>query len=77
MAIGINKNCDDPQAKRSKEYRQTLRDVLNERLLPLKVPVVLGLPFGHIPLNATLPVGVQTTLDGVKGDLVITEPAVG
>jgi muramoyltetrapeptide carboxypeptidase len=77
VAIGINKDCDDPKAKRSKEYRQTLRDVLKEGLLPLKVPVVVGLPFGHIPLNATLPVGVRATLDGVKGDLLITEPAVG
>ena len=77
VAIGINKNCDDPKGKRAKEYRQTLNDVLEERLLPLRVPVVVGLPFGHIPLNATLPVGVRATLDGVKGGLVITEPAVG
>ena len=60
----------------AREYRQTLEDVFRERLLPLKVPVVTGLPFGHIPLNATLPVGVRATLDAVKGDLVIAEPAV-
>jgi hypothetical protein len=36
----------------------------------------LSLPFGHIPLNATLPVGVRATLDAVKGDLTIDEPAV-
>jgi muramoyltetrapeptide carboxypeptidase len=76
IAIGINAGCEDPKAKRCKEYRQTLADVCRERLLPLKVPVVTGLPFGHIPLNATLPVGVRATLDAVKGDLVITEPAV-
>ncbi len=76
IAIGINVNCKDPKAKRAKEYRQTLEDVFKERLLPLKVPVVAGLPFGHIPLNATIPVGVRATLDAVKGDLIITEPAV-
>jgi muramoyltetrapeptide carboxypeptidase len=76
IAIGINAGCSDPKAKRAKEYRQTLEDVFRERLLPLKVPIVAGLPFGHIPLNATLPVGVQTTLDAVQGDLLITEPAV-
>jgi muramoyltetrapeptide carboxypeptidase len=76
IAIGINANCHDPKAKNSKEYRQTLEDVFRERLLPLKVPVVAGLPFGHIPLNATLPVGVRVTLDAVKGDLTIDEPAV-
>ena len=76
IAIGINANCHDPKATHAKEYRQTLGDVFRERLLPLKVPVVTGLPFGHIPLNATLPVGVRATLDAVKGDLTIDEPAV-
>jgi muramoyltetrapeptide carboxypeptidase len=76
VAIGINAGCKDPKARNSKEYRQTLEDVFKERLLPLKVPVVAGLPFGHISLNATLPVGVRVTLDGNKGDLLISEPAV-
>jgi muramoyltetrapeptide carboxypeptidase len=76
VAIGINANCFDPKAKKAKEYRQTVEDVLKERLLPLKVPVVAGLPFGHIPLNATLPIGVRATLDGVNGDLIIEEAAV-
>src|SRR5207302_6150234 len=62
IAVGINKNCTDPKLKRAKEYRQTLEDVLRERLLPLKVPMVSGLPFGHVPYNATLPVGVSATL---------------
>jgi muramoyltetrapeptide carboxypeptidase len=76
IAIGVNANCQDPKAKNAKEYRQTLEDVFGERLLPLKVPIVAGLPFGHIPLNATLPVGVRVTLDALKGDLTIDEPAV-
>ena len=76
IAIGINANCHDPKARNAKEYRQTLEDVFRERLLPLKVPVVSGLPFGHIPLNATLPIGVRATLDALKGNLVIAEPAV-
>ena len=76
IAIGINANCHDPKARNAKEYRQTLEDVFRERLLPLRVPVVTGLPFGHIPRNATLPVGLRATLDAVKGDLVIAEAAV-
>lgn len=76
IAIGINAHCRDPKARKAKEYRQTVEEVFTERLLPLNVPIVAGLPFGHVPGNATLPVGVQTTLDGVHGDLLITEPAV-
>jgi len=75
VAIGINANCGD-KAKKSKEYRQTMEDVMRDRLLPLKVPIVTGLPFGHIPLNATLPIGVRARLDGIKGDLIIEEAAV-
>jgi muramoyltetrapeptide carboxypeptidase len=76
VAVGINKNCKDPKARKSKEYRQTVEDVFKERLLPLGVPVVSGLPFGHVRWNATLPVGVKALLDGARGDLVITEAAV-
>jgi len=76
VAVGINEACVDPNATKAREYRQTLQDVLKERLLLLKVPVVAGLPFGHVPFNATLPIGIQATLDGNKGDLVITESAV-
>lgn len=76
ITIGINKNCEDPNAKTMKEYRQTLEDILRERLLPLKIPVVMNLPFGHVPVNATLPVGIKVTLDATKGRLIITESAV-
>jgi len=75
IAIGLNADCEDPKAKTAKEYRQTLEDVLRERLLPLKVPVLLGLPFGHTPLNATLPVGIRARLDANRGVLSLTEPA--
>ncbi len=76
IAVGINADCEDPKAKDAKEYRQTLEDVLRERLLPLKVPLVMDLPFGHVPTNATLPFGAKATLDAQAGDLIIEEAAV-
>jgi muramoyltetrapeptide carboxypeptidase len=76
VAVGINKDCEDPDAAKTKEYLQTLDDVLKDRLTPLGVPVVTGLPFGHVALNATLPVGIPATLDGDNGDLIINEAAV-
>src|SRR5207248_590536 len=36
IAIGLNKNCRDPNAKK-KEYRQTVADVFRERLTPLRI----------------------------------------
>jgi muramoyltetrapeptide carboxypeptidase len=76
VAVGINKDCLDPDAKPGGEYRQSAEDVIKERLSLLGVPVVTGLPFGHTTLNATIPVGVRATLDGKRGDLIITEAAV-
>ncbi|HSY43284.1 MAG TPA: LD-carboxypeptidase, partial [Candidatus Acidoferrum sp.] len=76
VAIGTNKDCIDPDAAKSKDSQQSLEEVLRDRLLPLGVPVVTGLPFGHVHDNATLPMGLQATLDGVNGDLIINEPAV-
>lgn len=76
IAVGINKNCTDSKAKKCQEYRQTLDDVLKERLSPLNIPIVTGLPFGHVRHNATLPVGVRALLDADKGELSIVEAAV-
>jgi len=76
IAIGINHNCRDPKAGRRREYRQSMEDVFRDRLMPLKKPVVSGLPFGHVRQNATLPIGVQAVLDGNQGDLTVSEPAV-
>jgi muramoyltetrapeptide carboxypeptidase len=76
VAVGIHQNCRDPKAARSREYRQTVDDVIRERLLPLGVPLVTGLPFGHLPTNATLPVGAEVELDADRGRLRLLEPAV-
>ncbi len=76
VAVGVCRGCVDPKAARAGEYRQSVEDVLRERLRPLNVPVVIGLPFGHIAHNATLPVGGRAMLDANKGDLIITQAAV-
>lgn len=76
VAVGVNRDCEDPGAHGAKEFRQSSMDVIKERLSNLRVPVVVGLPFGHMAVNATIPVGARALLDGDKGDLVITEAAV-
>jgi muramoyltetrapeptide carboxypeptidase len=76
VAVGLNADCEDPKAKVTTEYRQSLEDVLKERLLPLKIPVVTGLPFGHVPDNGTLPVGIMVELDAERGELNFLGPCV-
>ena len=76
VVVGVNQDCDEPADAKAKEYKQSPADVLQERLKPLGVPVVMGLPFGHQPVNATIPIGVRARLDANQGDLIITEAAV-
>jgi muramoyltetrapeptide carboxypeptidase len=76
VAVGVNAKCEDDKPNPSGEYRQTGADVVKERLAALRVPVVTGLPFGHVDLNATIPVGVRARLDGQRGDLILLESAV-
>jgi muramoyltetrapeptide carboxypeptidase len=76
VAVGVNQDCDDPGKKKPKEFQPTGADVVRERLAALRVPVVIGLPFGHMDLNATVPVNAMARLDGRRGDLIITEAAV-
>ncbi len=75
FALGIFDRCSyRPEEAR---HKQTLRDVILDRLRPLKKPIVMGLPFGHVPYNSTLPFGAHATLDATKGDLLFEEIGVG
>lgn len=77
VAVGVNRDCEDDNKERMiDEYRQSSADVMAERLQSLGVPVVMGLPFGHVDLNATIPVGAHARLDADNGDLIILESAV-
>jgi|CXWL01.1.fsa_nt_gi muramoyltetrapeptide carboxypeptidase len=50
--------------------------VLATYVAPLGVPVVMGLPIGHIAAQWTIPVGVRAALDADAGTLALLEPAV-
>lgn len=51
-------------------------EVLTTYFGPLGIPVVAGLPIGHIEDQWTLPVGVRARLDASRGELAILEAAV-
>ncbi|HEY6541416.1 MAG TPA: LD-carboxypeptidase [Ktedonobacteraceae bacterium] len=56
-------------------HTKNLEEMLEERLGPLGVPILYPLPFGHGDRFATLPLGVQATLDASTCSLTIDEPA--
>jgi muramoyltetrapeptide carboxypeptidase len=49
-----------------------MEEVLRERLLDLKIPVVANLPVGHGRPNLALPLGRWARLDGERGTLAVT-----
>ncbi len=56
---------------------RSLEDVLEQHLGSLGVPVIYGLPLGHGPHLASIPLGVMATLDADERTLTIDEPGVG
>jgi muramoyltetrapeptide carboxypeptidase len=56
-------------------HSKTLEEVLAGRLGHLGVPVLYNLPLGHGATLATLPLGVEATLDADARTLTIDEPA--
>jgi muramoyltetrapeptide carboxypeptidase len=76
IAVGVNRDCEDTDEAKQTEYRQSSADVFKERLSELGVPVVVDLPFGHVDLHATIPIGARARLDGDNGDLSVLEAAV-
>jgi muramoyltetrapeptide carboxypeptidase len=73
VAVGEFTEMADPVA--ASGAAPSLEGLLLETLGPLRVPVVMGLPFGHGTQNWTLPLGVRARLDAGSGSLTILEPA--
>jgi muramoyltetrapeptide carboxypeptidase len=72
IALGGFTECPDAPGAGLPEPMEVLR----ERLSGLGIPVLAGLPFGHLPHHWTLPLGVRARLDSSEQTLEILEPAV-
>lgn len=72
IALGVFNDCqpkpDGPSF--------SLPDALRDRLGALGIPVVYGIPFGHVSYQATLPYGIQAELNADALRLSILESAV-
>ena len=67
VALGIFKDCDSQKEEEDYEDKASLYEVLKERLSVLGVPVLYGLPLGHVKENGTLPLGIRGVLKTDKG----------
>jgi muramoyltetrapeptide carboxypeptidase len=75
LLVGEMDRCDWREDRPETPRTRSLEDVLEERLEPLGVPVLYRLPLGHGKHLATLPLGVQATLDADRGRVTIDQPA--
>ena len=67
--------CTNAAPKRP-EKSLSLEEVFQDLLGSLKVPVLLGAPFGHGPRKATYPLGARALVDGDEARLYLTESGV-
>jgi muramoyltetrapeptide carboxypeptidase len=70
IILGAFTGCEESDGDVSR------REVFEDYLAPLGVPVLAGYPAGHVADQATLPFGVRVRLDASAGKLAILEPAV-
>lgn len=71
IALGGFTDCEDERYP-----DRPLRRLVEELLGGLGIPVVLGLPFGHVDDNRPWPMGGRAALDGARGELELLESAV-
>jgi len=57
------------------EVSPTWQEIVEERLISLGKPTIIGFPIGHNPENMTLPLGARAKLDADRGTLECLEPA--
>jgi len=66
--------CTDCEPEGSRGF--TMKEVIQQHILPLEIPALMGMDIGHDPYNLTIPVGVKASLDADKGVLSLLEPGV-
>jgi muramoyltetrapeptide carboxypeptidase len=76
FVVGELKDCDWSEKRPEAPRNRSIEDVLERCLAPLGVPVLYKLPLGHGKHLATIPLGVQATLDAEARTLTIDEPGV-
>ncbi|MFY0652001.1 MAG: LD-carboxypeptidase [Cyclobacteriaceae bacterium] len=76
IALGVFNGCETKPDDPGYDQSLSLKEVLEDRLSSLKIPVVYGLPIGHIDDNATLPFGIEAELDTENVTLKILNNAV-
>jgi muramoyltetrapeptide carboxypeptidase len=76
IVVGELDKCDWREERPETPRTRSIEDVLERCLAPLGVPILYKLPLGHGKHLATIPLGVQATLDADAQTLTIDQPGV-
>ncbi len=72
IILGVFADCEKDEDDKS----WTLREVLEDRLQPLGMPVCYGIPFGHVEQNLAMPTLLEVSIDADRISLTYEEEAV-
>jgi muramoyltetrapeptide carboxypeptidase len=71
IVMGVFEDCNV-----NEEPTLSLKEALDDLLLPLGIPVSYGLSFGHIRRMLTIPTGIRAAMDADKNSFRLLEAAV-
>jgi muramoyltetrapeptide carboxypeptidase len=71
ILMGVFEDCNVNDAP-----ALSLKQALDDLLIPLGIPVSYGLSFGHIRRMLTIPTGIMAAMDADKNSFGLLEPAV-
>jgi len=72
MVVGKFEDCEPSDDAPSLTIEQVLMDVTEG----LDIPVLTGLPYGHVDVKYTIPVGAEAVVDSDEGIMTIVETVV-
>ena len=70
ILIGHMTGCDP---KDSNKDNFTIKEIIEKRLVPLNIPIIYGVPFGHSYTNLTFPIGCNASYEKNTNKLIICE----
>lgn len=76
IVLGIFRKCERKKFNPSFETTFRLKEVLEDRLKRLGIPVFYGFSFGHVTNKITLPFGINAEMDADNFSLTYLESAV-
>jgi muramoyltetrapeptide carboxypeptidase len=74
IALGVFSDCEPKNSATISSFSFT--EMLMDAMGKLGMPVLYGLPFGHVGHNATIPYEIEAALDAEQGSLTLLERAV-